>query len=301
MNVPWLALERFPSRIHLASVAKGMAPTAQRPELTGLVEAALVRQWAERIGRAPETLLPVADPDAAVRLALGAVLAPNDVAVLARPCAAAAPAAVLSLGARFLDLGRLADLRMDPASVARAPELHPDAVWIGEAPHLGGGSDARPDGAMRAWILDCRRGGLPAQAPRPDEAWITALHDLDPEAAPILAAIVGAPATIDALRPLRGPASPPLPLLRAALDRLALPDVPNPAVQARRSERLEQVRLAAAAWPGAVVLHAFVDEVTLRCAADDAEAFAAALRDQGIPAHGYGAHPMRSLVRARLL
>lgn len=278
-----------------------MAPTTQRPELTGFVEAVLVRQWAQRLGRDPETLLPVVDLDAAVRLALGALLAPNDVAVLARPCADAAPAAVLSVGARFLDLGRLADLSMDPASVARAPELHPDAVWIGEAPHLGGGSDARPEAPIRAWILDCRRGGLPARAPGSDEAWITALHGLDPEPAPLLAAIVGAPATIEALRALRGPGPPPMPLLRAAIDRLALPDAPSQAAQARRGRRLEQVRAAAAAWPGAAVLHAFDDEVTLRCAADDADAFAAALRDQGIPAHGHGAHPMRSLVRARLL
>lgn len=300
MSSPWLALERFPSRIHLASVARGMAPTAQRPELTGLVETALVRQWAERLGRDPETLLPVVDLDAALRLALGALLAPHDVAVLARPCAESAPAAVLSVGARFLDLGRLADLSMDPASVARAPELHPDAVWIGEAPHLGGGSDARPEGALRAWILDCRRGGLPARVPGPDEAWITALFELDPEPTPILAAIVGAPATIDALRALRGPGSPPLTLLRAALERLGLPDEPNAAAQARRRSCLEQVRAAAAAWPGATVLHAFADELTLRCAADDADAFAAALRDQGIAAHGYGAHPMRSVVRVRL-
>lgn len=308
MTRPWLALERFPSRAYLDGVARGMAPTSPQPEPVGRLEYELQSRWAGALGIPADALLLVADLDAAANLLCGAALAPGDVAVLARPTAPRWPAAVLARGARFLDLGRLDDLALDPAAAARAGSLHPGALWLLDDPHLGGGADTLPPEAQARVVVIDRSQSDPADAtvmvPAEHVVEVHALRESGVVAAPICVGLVAAPASVPALRALRGPSPLELTRIERGLAALAATaseatsgsDAPWRARRAeRRAARLRQVAVEAADWPGATLLAPTLGRVCLRCDRDDAEALADRLRGLGIPAYGLPAHPMRAL------
>lgn len=326
MSGPWLDVQRFPGRAHLAAIARDHRPETAGPDLRSASFDALQARWAARLAADAADVLLFAGADEAARLVCSALLTPGDVALLARPCGALWPAATLATGAAFVDVGRLADGRLDPAGVAFAATAHPRAPWLLEAPALGGHDDAADRAVALAASEEASAGAAiavvdataasghgadaaPLEASTPTSlvapatpragrvvASLHALRDPLEPAWPLLYALRTEPGQGRALALQRGPATLPMPLIERA--GLALQRVDR-AADERAAERVAavvaQVAAAAAAWSGAVVLAPAGWRVAVRCDAGDAAAFVATLAAQGLAASAFGPHPMRNL------
>ena len=88
MTSPWLDVQRFPGRRHLAAVARHHAPLDRDEVLAvGDLGHEVQRRWAAWLGVARTDLLLAGSDAEAVRLVLQALLAPGDVLLLAEPVA----------------------------------------------------------------------------------------------------------------------------------------------------------------------------------------------------------------------
>lgn len=322
MSGRWLDAARFPGRAFLAAIARDHRAIGGSVDGRAAAAEALQSRWAERLGAQADDLLLFASAEEAAGLACGALLAPGDVALLARPCAALWPAAALASGAAFVDVGRLADGRLDPAGVAYAAATHPAGVWLLDAPSLAGQDDvalwseAMATGAPTSQpcaiaLVDMRdapghgaAAGAALAVPARDLGAaaagqvIATLHALRDPAAPAWPLLVGLrvePGQGREISALRGAASlPPLLVERAAL-ALARADVAADRDASDRAATIvEQIAAQAAGWSGAVLLARAGWHQAVRCDAGDAVAFAAALASLGLPAAAYNRHPMRS-------
>lgn len=316
MTSRWLDVARFPGRAHLAAIARDHRPTAGFTDLRAAALEALQARWATALGASPDDLLLFASAQEAARLACSALMAPGDLALLARPATALWPAAVLATGAAFVDLGRLADGRLDPAGVAFAAEAHAGALWLLDQPSLTGHDDLatwsaaldeapRPPSPARALldVTDAPGHGASAATLAPVDvraellASLHALRDPLEPAWPLLFALRVQPGEGRALAALRGPATLPMPLVERASLVWQRADM---AADAHAAIRISAVRAEVAAraerWPGAAVVGTSGWRIAVRCDGGDAEALAAELQASGLPAMGHGRHPMRSLV-----
>lgn len=310
MNSPWLDLQRFPGRAHLASVGRHHAPlNAQRhvdADLQDLVRSA----WARALGVPEQDLLLCGSDAEAFRLVLSALLTPADVALVAEPAPALALCAILGGGARFVDVGRLSDGSVDRLALARALERHPNAVVIGQAPGWLGMDDTEVlQDQGRAVLLDARwRQGfaqrLP-QRPRPGgvlATWV-ALRDPDRLAEPLLHGVVVAEGTGAELALLQGRAAlaqGPLRQAWAVLQGLQADPGWAERADAELQSRYQRFHDVLQGLPGVRVLPRAGWWAAAECLAGNAIEVASHAETAIWPVLAWGAHPLRSLVTVDL-
>lgn len=317
MNRRWIDPERFPGRAFLAAVARDHRAITASGDLRSATAEALQARWAARLGAEADDLLLFASAEEAARLACSALLLPHDVALLARPSASLWPASALATGAAFVDVGRLADGRLDPAGIAFAAESHPGGLWLLEQPSLAGQDDVAAwsaslpathgASACPAALVDVSGApghGASVLALAPGDAdgrhVLASLHALrDPlePAWPTLYALRVAPGQGRQLAALLGGSSLPMPLLERASAALSRADEAADRVALERiATVVAQVNALAAGWSGAAPLAGGGWRQAVRCDAGDSVAFAEALAHVGLIAAAYGRHPMRSYV-----
>jgi len=303
-----LGLDRFPARAYLAGLARGHRPIREAPSVADSYAEHVVARWAELVGVSPGDLVVFATEAEALRVVSGALLAPGDVALLAEPAPIGLPAAVLSVGGRYVDLGRNQRGAINPDAAARAIAGHPEAILWAGAPALSGVDDTaliadRVADRPRATLQDSRlHGGLtgPGAPGAGALARVVALRDPDDPAAPLLHAVIAGSGTGWALTAVRGPAALPLPLLRRALDALDVIAADPAGRRAAHQRWLADAHAALAAdlpeKPGLIALAPAGHARALRCLGDDGAEIAQTLQRRGWSAAAFAAHPMQGLI-----
>ncbi len=248
---PWLDLQRFPGRAHLASVLRQHRadPQPQRPETQLRLD--VTERWSAQLGCDPSDLLLLPSADAAIRRVAGALLAPGDVAIVAEPMPGEWLAGVLQTGARFVDVGRRAAGDIDPAALRLALDRHPDAVAVGLAPSWFATDDreAWQELEPRARLMDARHGSQGAACEPGDAAVLVALRDEEAGGQPVLYGIATAAGTGGALG-LLGVEACGLPALERAARVLNLGNTLVLAGEAGREARYHRFAALLAAQPG---------------------------------------------------
>lgn len=305
-NSAWLEHPAFPGRRHLLGLARSRRPQRGAADPADGLDHSLRQRWAAHLGVRAADLLPCASSADAWRLLCGASLGSDAVALLAEPTAVQLPAAILSAGAAYLDLGRDGGGRIDPGALTRACQLHPAALLVGESPSLFGSDDASDWGApaaQRPRLLDARHAAAWAgEGTVPDavQATVICLRDPDAPASPLMHAIVCQPGDGEALRAIQGPGALPLVLLEAALATLAR-------IAAAADGELTAWQTALAAThrrfcelahdhPGAVCFPAGGTRAAIECRAGDAAALFEPMQSAGLVVDAFGGHPMRDLL-----
>ncbi len=322
----WLDTARFPGRASLDSVLRSHQPRAGGERIDVALDDRVRALWAELLGVARADLLLVTGHGEALGLIARALVTPDDTCALAEPVPASLVGAVLACGGRYVDLGRLADGRLDAQALARVANHHPGAVLFAQAPCVFGcddlllanadaaGADAdeasaprAPPPPFRAVIVDQTRqlrpnidGSSPAL---PVDARIVALRDPDDGGAPLLHAICCAPGTGGSLAFLLGPSVPPLSLLQRAAALL------EPPARNDRFGAVEAQLVAGAAalatdvndHPGVIVHGRAGVEIAIECLAGDSAALASRLQASGWRPTALGGHAGRSLIVVDLL
>ncbi len=311
----WLDPQRFPGRRHLGAIARDHRPTTGGGNYAGALAEEVRDRWAAAIGCDPDALVLCASVAEAARLCCMALLRPEDTALLARPCAATWPAAVLGAGAAFVDVGRLADGVIDPAGARFAAEAHSGALWLLDAPTLTGASDCDAlwpvlEAAHRAddrttIVVDATAEltyvGAGDALASPCSATLLALRDPLAPQTPLLCAVRVGPEDFGGPAALLGPARLPAPLLELAMAALGRAHIADPTTMRAEAAALREAVAAALATagdahPGISMLGGPGLQVALRCDGGDGAAVARLLGRHGLCADAYGSGAMRDLV-----
>lgn len=303
---PWLEQSGFAGRRHLPALARSHRPQRGAADPQAALDHSLRRRWAAHLDVQAEDLLICASAAEAWRLLCGACLPPEAVVLLAEPAAIVLPAAVLGAGAAYLDLGRDGRGEIDNAAVARACQLHPDALLLGERPSLFGTDDGAAWGdsaALRPRLLDARYGAVWAGEGAADgaaEATVICLRDPDSPARPLLHAIVCQAGSGEALGAIQGPDALPVLLLEAALATLGRIAGAEPGEletwRAKLAATHRRFSALAAQHPGAVTFAPGGTRAAIECRAGDAGALFEPMQAAGLVIDAYGGHPMRDLL-----
>ncbi len=248
----FLDSKRFPSRQNRKPILP-RAPFGLRMEWSVLV------RWARHLNIHPNDLFLFATAQEAMNAAVRAVMAPTDVALVARPMDEDWLTAVLAIGARYVDVGRRFD---GPTPVGgwhrpaaeRAAAAHDEAIAIVESPIWSGADDVEAIAGLplRAVVIDARRTedcwGAQVPAARKSLTLI-ALRDPDQPCEPLVCGLVVPTLSGVGLRVAVGPTRLPRVIAdraTAVLHSLALqPDWPAP--------MLAQLQVRYAAWHAAMV------------------------------------------------
>lgn len=304
MDDRFLALDRFAQRSFLGGLVRSRRRLADPGSVVDSLAFETRKAWADHLGISAEDLLLCAGASDAVSLLCRAVLAPNDVAVVAEPTPVQVPAAVLSAGARYVDVGRRQDGTIDTEAAARAAHEHDDAIaWAGG---LIGGDDvaALADAAQwRCLFADASAaialGGDVRALGQGAHAVVIALSDPDADATPVLHAVATCPGLGGGLQAVLGPAVLPLPIYERALVTIERLEA-EPEASARFAQQLadiaERIRAKTPQLPGIVDLGRTGRTLAFACLASNAEEVAQAWQQAGFRATAYGGHPMRDLV-----
>ena len=299
---PWFDLSRRPQRRYLAGLSGSSGPVVRSPDLIAALSVELNRVWASRLEIPPEAMLPCASRADALRLVASAALLPGDRVRIAQPGQEAWAAAIIAAGAAFVDLGRLGDGSLDPSTLAASA---PGRLAILGAPAPTGHDDGRSWSA-RPGELRLADASLAATlggrvVPEADLSLII-LRDPDRPAWPLLAALCGAPADVEALRLLAGPNPLPVALLQRALDAARrISPAREAEFSAALGARAEAIATTLELGPGQIWLPQAGISRAVRCLAADGAALVTQGQRQGYPGAAWGAHPGAGLVRFALL
>lgn len=309
MTSPWLDLQRFPGRGHLAAVARHHAPLDGAQSLVPGDLAPTVQQLlATHLGIAAEDLVLCATETDACRLVLHGLLAPGDVALIAEPAPVPVLAAILATGAAFVDVGRLHEGGIDTQALHRALAAHPHAIVVGEQPSLFATDDglALQDLPARAVVMSAThaQGHVGPGLLHPHAtATLVALRDPDRPQVPVLHAVVCAPGSGADLMRLQGPATFAEVTLRQAHAVLeGLRDQPAWVQPIERCLAGHCARFTQAlqGLAGVRVLPRAGWRQAAECLAGNASDVARHLGSHLSPVHAFAPHPMRSLVVVQL-
>jgi hypothetical protein len=187
---PWLDSQRFPGRAWLPGLVADEEAGPRHPgDAAAEADGRCLERLAAVLRCAPEEIALAGTVAEAMHVAVGCLLTPQDVALVGELASIEARAAVLSAGARYVQLPRRADGTLVSRTARRALDARPDSLVLGESPHLLGGDDwpALASLEARARCLDCRRRPLGAggSAPWPADACLLALHDPGAPARPL--------------------------------------------------------------------------------------------------------------------
>lgn len=190
---------------------------------TAAGEASLRERWGLALGVAPEAVVLAESPGAAFALAVAAVTAPGDRVAVAEPCPEDHYRVPLACGARVVDVGRDARLRLRADALALVLRDGARVVLVADpgdpVPHAGEAAGAREAaGSGGVLIVEDRRAG----AYDPSSA---ALQVLSGPGSDPVGVVVAPPADAAALRRLRGPLAPPV--LHRARDAAVRDDGPG--------------------------------------------------------------------------
>ncbi len=311
MTTPLTDFTRFPGRRWANSVAARMPPKLAADTRMAMAVAA---RWSHHLRARPEDIVLFATAQDAMRAAVHALLAPDDVALLALPLAPEWLTAVLCAGARYVDVGRRFDGPTPTGAwnrnaAERAAAAHPDAVALVESLSWSGSDDAAAIAGLplRAVIADARRVQSPlGPVLLPDRPTLTlvALRDPDCPSEPVLHALVAPDGQGRALGIAIGPTS--VPDLLADHAFAVLDGVERwPDWQAQLVPRLEarygQWLAALAGRPGVQILGRSGVEAAALCLSDDADVIAAAIADAFPAVRAWPMTPMRALLTLDLL
>ena len=250
-HAPWFDLQRFPGRAHLASVVRQHRADPEPQRREAQLQLQVIQRWSAQLRCDPSDLLLLPSADAAIRLALSALLAPGDVAIVAEPMPGEWLAGVLQTGARFVDVGRRAAGDIDPAALRLALERHPDAVAVGLTPSWFATDDREAWQGLepRARLMDARHSSQRAAREPGDTAVLVALRDEEAGGQPALYGIATAPGTGSALA-LLGVDECGLPALERAARILDSKNTLVLAGEAGRQARYRRFAALLAAEPG---------------------------------------------------
>ncbi len=306
MKGTWFDLPRFASRRYLGGFyEQHRVINGDSVDFADDAAALLQARWAGWLNIDADDLLLAATAHDAWHLLANALLLPDDVVLIAEPTLSAFPAAALAAGAAYVDVGRSHNGEVPFSAWQLALQHHPQALIMAEFPSLYATDDlvALTELHGRFTLVDATQSeqwaGPRAQPLAVGSAMVVALRDPDAPQAPVLHAIVCAPATGRSLRQLQGPLRWPEVLLRQALGVLAglhhQPQWPL-AVEQEMHEKYTLFADLARAWPGAVVLPRAGMRAGVLCMAGDAAALALHLQPKIFPLFAYGTHPMRDLL-----
>ncbi len=310
MTTPLLDFKRFPGRRWSLGFSAEMRETLERiPDMATAVRA----RWAQHVRARTDDILLFATAEDAMRAAVHALLAPNDVVLLARPLPPDWIACVLQAGARYVDVGRRYDGfaqtgGWNVAAAQRAAAAHPEAVAIAETCTWGGADDAAVAAALplRAFIKDARN-TLHCLGPvlGLERATVTlvALRDPDAPSPAVLYALIAPDQHGAALRAAVGPTAVPAVLAEhafAVLEGVDRDPTWADRAIARITERNAAWRTALAGRPGVEVLPPAGTEAAALCLGGDGDAIAADLVGQFLTVRAWPTSAMRALLTADL-